>query len=172
MAAMTKTVIGRVNLWVSKTSDESECHGMKVLLQRVSHAEVAVAGETVGRIGAGLLLLVGVEKGDTGEQVRRMAEKLLDYRVFADTAGRMNLSVRETAGALLVVSQFTLAADTGSGRRPSFSTAAEPTQAKALYEDLVALLRAAELTVETGRFAADMQVSLVNDGPVTFLLST
>lgn len=145
---------------------------MKVVLQRVSHAEVVVAGETVGSIGVGLLLLVGVEKEDGEEQVRRMAEKLLDYRVFADATGRMNLSVRDIAGELLVVSQFTLAADTGSGRRPGFSTAAAPALAESLYGQLVTLLRASGLTVETGRFAAHMQVALVNDGPVTFLLRT
>jgi D-tyrosyl-tRNA(Tyr) deacylase len=145
---------------------------MKVVLQRVSHAEVVVAGETVGSIGVGLLLLVGVEKEDGEEQVRRMAEKLLDYRVFADATGRMNLSVRDIAGELLVVSQFTLAADTGSGRRPGFSTAAAPALAESLYGQLVTLLRASGLMVETGRFAAHMQVALVNDGPVTFLLRT
>lgn len=145
---------------------------MKVLLQRVSRAEVMVAGETVGKISEGLLLLVGVERDDGAEQVARMAEKLLGYRVFADASGRMNLSVTDMGGELLVVSQFTLVADTAAGRRPSFSAAATPAQAQALYEDLCQRLRLSGLTVATGRFAADMQVALVNDGPVTFLLHT
>ena len=145
---------------------------MKVLLQRVSRAEVMVAGETVGKISEGLLLLVGVERDDGAEQVARMAEKLLGYRVFADASGRMNLSVTDMGGELLVVSQFTLVADTAAGRRPSFSAAATPAQAQALYEDLCQRLRSSGLTVATGRFAADMQVALVNDGPVTFLLHT
>lgn len=143
---------------------------MQVLLQRVSRASVSVAAETIGAIEQGLLLLVGIEKHDTDAQVARMAEKLLGYRVFADASGRMNLSVADVGGDLLLVSQFTLAADTNAGRRPSFSAAASPAQAQLLYESLLQRLRVSGLKVESGRFAADMQVALVNDGPVTFLL--
>lgn len=143
---------------------------MKVLLQRVTQASVTVQGETVGAIGQGLLLLVGLERDDTPEQVTRMAERVLDYRVFGDDQGRMNRSVRDIGGGVLAVSQFTLAADTRKGLRPGFSTAAAPERARALYEQFVADLQQRHQPVATGRFAADMQVALVNDGPVTFLL--
>lgn len=145
---------------------------MKVLLQRVSEASVIVAGETIGRIDRGLLLLVGVEKDDGDAQVAQMVDKLLHYRLFNDAEGRMNLDVQQVAGELLVVSQFTLAADTSKGRRPGFSVAAAPVLAAQVFERLVASLAASGLRVETGRFGANMQVSLTNDGPVTFLLQT
>jgi D-aminoacyl-tRNA deacylase len=144
---------------------------MLALLQRVTRASVEVDAEVVGEIGPGLLVLVGVEPGDTPAQIRRLAQRLLGYRVFADDAGRMNRSLLETAGGLLLVSQFTLAADTGSGMRPGFSTAAPPAEAERAFNDLVAVCRENHVgRVETGRFGAHMVVSLVNDGPVTFLL--
>ena len=146
---------------------------MLALIQRVSRAQVDVEGETVGRIGPGLLALVCAEPGDDDARVVRMAEKLLAYRVFGDDNGRMNLSLTDVGGQLLLVSQFTLAADTGSGLRPSFSTAAAPAEAERIYQQLV--LECAKRHapgVETGRFRAHMEVSLVNDGPVTFLLRT
>ena len=144
---------------------------MLSLIQRVTSATVSVEGEVIGTIEAGLLALVGMEPGDGEAQIARMAERLLGYRVFADEAGRMNRSLADTGGGLLLVSQFTLAADTGSGLRPSFSTAAAPAEAERIYERLV--LECAKRHprgVETGRFRAHMEVSLVNDGPVTFLL--
>ena len=143
---------------------------MLALIQRVSHARVAVDGETVGEIGPGLLALVGVEPGDGDAQVARMCDRLLGYRVFADAQGRMNLGLADTGGGLLLVSQFTLAADTGSGMRPGFSTAAPPEAAEPVFNRLVEACRARHAGVETGRFGAHMEVSLVNDGPVTFLL--
>ena len=143
---------------------------MKCLLQRVNQASVTVAGEVVGEIDRGFLVLVGVEPQDTEKVVTRMAERLLLYRVFADAEGKMNLNVVQAGGSILLVSQFTLAADTSSGNRPGFSTAAPPEQASRLCDALAEALRKGDLLVETGRFGADMQVSLVNDGPVTFLL--
>ena len=142
---------------------------MIALLQRVSSASVRVEGEIVGEIGAGLLLLVGVEKGDTDAEAARLAERVLAYRVFADAAGKMNLSVLDTKGAVLAVSQFTLAADTRSGTRAGFSTAAAPEEGRRLFDAFVDLLKA-RIHVATGRFGAQMEVSLVNDGPVTFWL--
>ena len=143
---------------------------MLALIQRVSHARVAVDLETVGEIGQGLLALVGVEPGDGDAQVARMCGRLLGYRVFADAQGRMNLGLGDTGGGLLLVSQFTLAADTRSGMRPGFSTAAPPDAAEPVFNRLVEACRARHAGVETGRFGAHMEVSLVNDGPVTFLL--
>lgn len=143
---------------------------MKVLIQRVSEASVEVDGNRVGEIGQGLLLLIGIEAHDDEVLVARMAQRIVGYRIFADEAGKMNLDVRDAGGALLAVSQFTLAADTRKGRRPSFSGAAEPEKGRKLYEYSVECLRAEGITVATGIFAADMQVALVNDGPVTFLL--
>jgi D-aminoacyl-tRNA deacylase len=140
------------------------------LLQRVARAHVEVAGETVGAIGHGLLVLVCAEPGDGPVQVGRMADKLLKLRVFADAAGRMNRSVVDVGGGLLLVSQFTLAADTRSGTRPGFSAAAPPAQGQAIVEALIAALRARHAAVESGRFGAAMQVHLVNDGPVTIPL--
>ena len=144
---------------------------MLSLIQRVTQASVAVDGETIGRIGPGLLALVGVEPGDGDAQVARMAERLLGYRVFGDAEGRMNRSLADTGGGLLLVSQFTLAADTRSGMRPGFSTAAAPAEAERVFSRLLDECRRKHPPgVETGRFGAHMVVSLVNDGPVTFLL--
>lgn len=143
---------------------------MLALIQRVSRADVTVEGEVVGAIGPGLLALVGIEPGDGEPQVRRMAERLLGYRIFEDGDGRMNLSLARTQGGLLLVSQFTLAADTSTGMRPGFQTAAPPERAEPLFNRLVEACREAHPAVETGRFGAHMVVSLVNDGPVTFLL--
>ncbi|HET9818116.1 MAG TPA: D-aminoacyl-tRNA deacylase [Rhodanobacteraceae bacterium] len=140
------------------------------LLQRVTSASVEVDGETVGAIDAGLLVMVAVEPGDGEAQVQRMCERLLGYRVFADDAGRMNRSLAEIGGGLLLVPQFTLAADTRKGMRPSFTTAATPAEGQRWFERLVELARATHPGVATGRFGAHMQVRLVNDGPVTFLL--
>ncbi|GGJ02275.1 D-aminoacyl-tRNA deacylase [Halopseudomonas pertucinogena] len=145
---------------------------MKGLLQRVSQARVEVAGEIVGAIDRGLLVLVGVEPQDDKASADRLLHKLLNYRVFADAEGRMNCSVQDVQGGLLLVSQFTLAADTRKGLRPGFSTAAPPQQAQELFDYLLAQARAAWPRVETGQFGADMQVHLVNDGPVTILLET
>ena len=144
---------------------------MKCLLQRVTRASVTVDEEVVGQIQGGLLVLVGVEPEDTAQTVSRMAERLLKYRVFSDSEGRMNLNVEQAGGAILLVSQFTLAADTTSGNRPGFSTAAAPEQASRLCEDLADQLALSGIQVETWQFGAHMSVSLVNDGPVTFLLS-
>ena len=143
---------------------------MRALIQRVSQAAVRVDSETVGRIGPGLLALVGVEPGDGEAQIARMVDRLLAYRVFADASGRMNRSLSDTGGSLLLVSQFTLAADTRSGNRPGFSTAAPPLEAERIFDRLVVTCRTRHPGVETGRFGAHMEVSLVNDGPVTFLL--
>lgn len=146
---------------------------MKGLIQRVTQASVTVEGETVGRIGPGLLLLVGVEAGDNAERAARLLERVLHYRVFPDGEDRMNRSLLDCVGELLIVSQFTLAADTRKGRRPGFSTAAPPALGEALYEQLVELAKAELGTrLQTGRFGASMQVSLINDGPVTFLLES
>ena len=144
---------------------------MKALIQRVSSARVDVSGETVGSIGRGLLVLLGVEKHDTPASTEKLLDKLLQYRVFADAYGKMNLSVRDSGGGILLVSQFTLAADTNKGLRPSFSSAAPPALARQLYEHATAYLHQQHSQVATGIFAADMQVHLVNDGPVTFLLT-
>lgn len=143
---------------------------MKALLQRVRSARVEVAEETVGAIEQGLLVLVGVEPGDTEQVAAKLLHKLLNYRVFSDEQGKMNLSLKDVQGGLLLVSQFTLAADTRSGLRPSFSKAATPALGQAMFDSLVAQARAQHPVVATGRFGADMQVSLLNDGPVTFLL--
>jgi D-aminoacyl-tRNA deacylase len=140
------------------------------LLQRVSHAEVRVETKIVGSIQAGLLVLVGVERGDTESHADRLLERLLTYRVFHDDEGRMNRSLQDVAGGLLLVSQFTLAADTRKGTRPGFSPAAEPQEGKRLFEYLVQRAREQHRVVETGEFGAHMQVTLTNDGPVTFWL--
>lgn len=145
---------------------------MKALIQRVSSASVTVDHQVVGAIQTGLLVLLGVEKGDTELQLKKLADKVLKYRVFSDENGKMNLNVLQAGGALLVVSQFTLAADTNSGLRPSFSTAADPDTALQLYQDFVAYCRSLGIEVATGQFGADMQVALVNNGPVTFLLNS
>lgn len=143
---------------------------MKLLIQRVRGARVEVGEEVVGAIGQGLLVLVGIEPQDEVQTLVKGLQRLLNYRVFADAEGRMNLSLKDVNGGLLLVSQFTLAADTRSGLRPGFSTAAPPAQGLALFERLVELAREQHPQVATGRFGADMQVHLINDGPVTFLL--
>lgn len=143
---------------------------MIALLQRVTQAAVTVDGDTVGAIGAGLMALVCAERGDTEKEAEALLAKLLSYRVFGDEAGKMNRSVRDTGGALLLVPQFTLAADTRSGTRPSFTPAAAPADGERLFGHFVSCARAAHQQVETGRFGAHMQVSLINDGPVTFWL--
>ena len=145
---------------------------MKALLQRVRGARVEVDGEVVGAIDQGLLVLVGVEPQDDAARADKLLHKLLNYRVFSDADGKMNLSLRDVDGGLLLVSQFTLAADTKSGMRPSFSSAAPPAQGAALFDYLLARAREQHGQVASGRFGADMQVHLVNDGPVTFLLET
>jgi D-tyrosyl-tRNA(Tyr) deacylase len=142
------------------------------LLQRVSEARVDVDGETIGAIGRGLLVLVGVQKGDDAQRAVRLLERILGYRVFPDEAGKMNRSVADIGGGLLLVPQFTLAADTKKGTRASFTSAAPPDEGKQLFDLLVARAWDAYGAVATGRFGADMQVSLVNDGPVTFWLET
>jgi D-aminoacyl-tRNA deacylase len=146
---------------------------MRGLIQRVSSAKVRIAGQTVGVIDQGILLLLAVEKRDSEENLDKLLHKILNYRIFADAAGKMNLSLLDIQGGILTVSQFTLAADTRKGLRPSFSSAAVPGEAERLYELFLAKLRDYEnqgIQVASGRFAADMQVSLVNDGPVTFML--
>ena len=142
------------------------------LLQRVISARVDVGGDTIGAIDQGLLVLVGVQKGDTEQKADRLLQRLLGYRVFPDERGQMNLSLQDTDGGILLVPQFTLAADTGSGMRPGFSTAAAPHEGRRMFEYIVRRAQAAHATVASGAFGADMQVSLVNDGPVTFWLET
>ncbi len=143
---------------------------MIALLQRARRAEVEVDGAVIGAIGAGLMVLVCAERGDTEKEADTLLAKLLTYRVFADDAGKMNRSLRDVSGGLLLVPQFTLAADTQSGTRPSFTPAAAPADARVLFDYFVAQARNDHAIVETGRFGADMQVSLTNDGPVTFWL--
>ncbi len=143
---------------------------MKGLIQRVSHASVCVEGETVGAINAGVLLLLGIERDDDEQKIDKLLHKLLNYRIFSDGDGKMNLSVSDIDGGILVISQFTLAADTRKGLRPGFSTAAVPDVAEDLYQTFVKKLKSQYRKVETGIFAADMKVELLNDGPVTFML--
>jgi D-tyrosyl-tRNA(Tyr) deacylase len=145
---------------------------MKALLQRVTQARVEVAGRVVGAIDQGLLVLIGVEPHDSQASADKLLRKLLNYRVFADAAGKTNLSLRDVNGGLLLVSQFTLVADTRSGLRPSFSSAAPPALAAQLFDYLLAQAQQLHPQVASGEFAADMQVHLVNDGPVTFLLQS
>ena len=140
---------------------------MLSVVQRVSEARVVVAGDVIGEIGAGLLVLVCAERGDTEVQADKLLAKLLKLRIFSDDAGKMNRSVQDVAGGLLLVSQFTLAADVSGGNRPSFTNAAAPDDGRRLYDYLVDKARAAHPVVRTGRFAADMKVQLVNDGPIT-----
>ncbi|MBW7984241.1 D-aminoacyl-tRNA deacylase [Enterobacillus tribolii] len=143
---------------------------MIALIQRVTRADVAVDGQVVGDIGNGLLVLLGVEKEDDEQKARRLCEKVLGYRIFSDENDKMNLNVQQAGGGVLVVSQFTLAADTNKGMRPSFSGGAAPDKAEKLYEYFAEQCRATGISTQTGRFAADMKVSLLNDGPVTFWL--
>ena len=143
---------------------------MIALIQRVSHARVTVAGAVTGEIGAGLLVLVCAEPADTDVQASKLVDKLLKLRIFGDAAGKMNRSLVDMAGGLLIVSQFTLAADVSAGNRPSFTGAAGPEQGRRLYDALLTMARARHPMVQAGEFGADMQVSLVNDGPVTIPL--
>ena len=143
---------------------------MKAVLQRVSEARVTVEGELIGEIGQGLLVLLCAERGDTEAVADKLLAKLLKLRIFSDEAGKMNRSLQDIGGGLLLVSQFTLAADTSGGNRPSFGQAAAPDEGHRLYDYVVAQARAAHPVVQTGRFAADMKVQLVNDGPVTIPL--
>lgn len=140
------------------------------LLQRVTQAKVEVAGSSVGAIGAGLVVLVCAERGDSETEADRLLERVLGYRIFGDAEGKMNLSLRDAGGGLLLVPQFTLAADTRKGMRPSFTPAAAPAEGERLFEHFVAKERATYSVVQTGRFGAHMQVSLTNDGPVTIWL--
>ncbi len=145
---------------------------MKGLIQRVSHARVDIGGKCVGAIERGVLLLLGVEKNDSEADADKLLNKVLAYRIFPDDEGKMNLSVSDIHGGVLVVSQFTLVADTSRGLRPGFSGAAAPAEAKQLYQYFVYSLRARHRSTASGDFGADMQISLVNDGPVTFMLSS
>ncbi len=145
---------------------------MKGLIQRVSHAQVDVGQQTVGKIERGILLLLGVEKEDSESRAEKLLHKVLNYRIFPDDQGRMNLSLKDINGQLLVVSQFTLVADTSKGMRPGFSRGATPEEGKRLYECFISKARDTGLKVETGSFGANMQVSLNNDGPVTFWLES
>ena len=145
---------------------------MRCVIQRVTEASVTMGEELVGKIDRGYMILIGVSSEDTEKDLRYMAEKVPNLRIFEDEAGKMNLSIKDVGGEILAVSQFTLYGDARGGRRPSFSTAARPEQANALYEQLVAAWREQGIHVETGRFRAEMQVSLVNDGPVTMLMDS
>jgi len=145
---------------------------MRALLQRVTHASVTVDGQMIGRTGPGLLVLICAMQGDTEAQADQLAAKIAKLRIFNDAAGKMNRSVRDIGGSALVVSQFTLAADTSRGNRPGFSTAAAPDEGKRLYEYFAAQLAAQGLPVETGQFGADMKVELLNDGPVTIWIES
>ena len=145
---------------------------MRCVIQRVTEASVTIDGEVVGRCGRGFLVLIGVHVDDTAADLKYMAEKVPNLRVFEDAAGKMNLSIRDVGGEILAVSQFTLYGDARGGRRPSFITAARPDKADPRYEELVAAWRAQGIHVETGRFGADMKVALVNDGPVTILMDS
>ena len=145
---------------------------MRAVVQRVTSACVRVDGRVIGEIGRGLLVFAGVEKGDGAEDLAYVAGKVSDLRIFEDAAGKMNLSIREAGGAVLVVSQFTLCGDCRRGRRPSFDDAESPAAAKVMYEGLIDALRACNVRVETGEFQADMAVELINDGPVTMLLDS
>ncbi len=143
---------------------------MKALLQRVNQASVSVEDQEISRIASGILVFLGVEKHDTQAQATRIVERILGYRIFQDKNDKMNLNVQQIAGEILVVSQFTLAADTRQGMRAGFSTSAEPTRALELYNDVIAQLQRSKLVIKSGQFGANMQVSLTNNGPVTFLL--
>ena len=145
---------------------------MKIVLQRVKSARVEVAGQTVGSIGTGLLILLGVTHGDQAKDAEYLADKVIQLRIFSDQAGHMNRSLLEAEGALLVVSQFTLYGDCRKGRRPSFDEAARPEQARVLYEHFIQRLKSSNIAVETGVFQAEMEIHLINDGPVTFVLES
>ncbi|TDR23281.1 D-aminoacyl-tRNA deacylase [Marinicella litoralis] len=145
---------------------------MKILIQKVKQAQVDVAGKTVGKIQQGILALVGVEREDSTEKAEQLLNKLCRYRIFPDEAGKMNLSLNDIQGELLLVSQFTLVADTKKGNRPGFSRGATPEHGELIFNQLVKLANNTGLKIQTGQFGADMQVSLINDGPVTFWLET
>ncbi|HCM05709.1 MAG TPA: D-tyrosyl-tRNA(Tyr) deacylase [Oceanospirillales bacterium] len=145
---------------------------MKALIQRVSEASVTIDGDVFSSIGQGLVVLLGVEKGDDSTSVDKLLHKISHYRIFSDDDGKMNLDVQQIGGSLLVVSQFTLAADTSKGLRPGFSSAAKPDLADALYKEFIAKAKNKGISVATGQFAADMKVALINDGPVTFSLQS
>ncbi|MFZ0679222.1 D-aminoacyl-tRNA deacylase [Candidatus Binatus sp.] len=145
---------------------------MRAVVQRVSRGEVRIEGRVVGRIGRGLVVLLGVAGGDSEADAAFLVDRIVGMRIFADDAGKMNLSIAQVDGAMLVVSQFTLIADTNSGRRPSFTKAAAPDEARRLYEHFVSLARLRDVKVETGEFGATMEVDLVNDGPVTIILDS
>jgi len=145
---------------------------MRAVVQRVSNAEVRIEGRAVGRIGHGFVVLLGVAGGDSDADAAFLVDKIVGMRIFADHAGKMNLSIAQAGGAMLVVSQFTLLADTNSGRRPSFTKAAAPDEARRLYEHFLSLARTRDVKVETGEFGATMEVDLVNDGPVTIILDS
>lgn len=145
---------------------------MRIVLQRVKSAHVEIAGETVGSIGSGLMILVGITHGDQERDAEYLAEKVIQLRVFRDAEGRMNRSLLEVQGGLLVVSQFTLYGDSRKGRRPSFDQAARPEQARALYEHFVERLKSRNIAVQTGVFQAEMEIHLINDGPVTLILES
>jgi D-tyrosyl-tRNA(Tyr) deacylase len=145
---------------------------MRAVVQRVSRAEVRIDGRGVGKIARGLVVLLGVASGDSEADAAHLVDRIIGMRIFADDAGKMNLSIAQVEGALLVVSQFTLLADTNSGRRPSFIKAAAPDDARRLYEHFLSLARARDVKVETGEFGATMEVELVNDGPVTIILDS
>jgi D-tyrosyl-tRNA(Tyr) deacylase len=145
---------------------------MRAVVQRVSRAEVRIEGRVVGKIGRGFVVLLGVAAGDNDADAAFLADRIVGMRVFADDAGKMNLSIAQADGAMLVVSQFTLLADTNSGRRPSFTKGAAPDEARRLYEHFLSLARTRDVKVETGEFGATMEVDLVNDGPVTIILDS
>jgi D-tyrosyl-tRNA(Tyr) deacylase len=145
---------------------------MRAVVQRVSRAEVRVSGRVVGKIARGFVVLIGVADGDSDADAAHLVDRILGMRTFADDAGKMNLSIAQADGALLVVSQFTLLADTNSGRRPSFTRAAAPDEARRLYQHFVSLARNRDVKIETGEFGAMMEVDLVNDGPVTIILDS
>jgi len=145
---------------------------MRIVLQRVKSARVDVAGATVGSIGVGLVILLGVTQADAQQDAEYLADKVIQLRIFPDDAGRMNRSLLEVRGALLVVSQFTLYGDCRKGRRPSFDHAAPPEQARPLYEHFIRRLKSSNIAVETGVFQAEMEIQLINDGPVTFILDS
>ncbi len=144
---------------------------MLCLIQRVSQASVSASGEVLGEIGVGMMVLCAFQPGDTIASLQKMAHKLVHYRLFSDENDRMNLNISQSGGQILLVPQFTLAADTQKGLRPSFHTCAEPEKAKQAFQDFIGLVEVAYQTPQTGRFGADMQVALINDGPVTFQLS-
>ncbi len=145
---------------------------MRAVVQRVTHSRVEIEGKTVGEIAAGMMVLLGVQQGDETDDLRFMIDKLANLRIFSDEQGKMNRSLLDTGGAMLLISQFTLLADCSRGRRPSFVQAEHPDRARGLYEELAEKVRQLGIRVETGVFAADMQVHLVNDGPVTILLDS